>query len=236
MRTRFIQIMAVLLCLAVSITPLRAQESECNPPAPSAPVVHYATTAGVSLSWSVVPDAISYVVAVQNITQGHTWEVETTGLSVLLDGALFKVGDRVGLKRKAKVSNQTCMTPYSSSVEFIVCDEIVANLIINDKQVRLAKAETAVEELSVPERAIQVFPTRATAEVQVQLFGLMPGALEISLFDLNGGLQYQEKTAGLSAQMLNYGTTIDVSTLTPGIYVLVIRTAAGTQTRKILKV
>jgi hypothetical protein len=235
MKTSFIQLAAMVLCLSVSIVSLRAQESECNPPAPSAPVVHYATDAGVSLSWTAVPDAVSYTLSVQNVTQGQTWEVETTALSVLLDGALFKVGDRGRVKRKAQVSNQTCVTPYSPSVEFIICDEMVSNLIINDKQVKLAKAETALDELSISPSAMQVFPTRTSAVVQVQLSGLMPGALEISLFDLNGGMQYQEKPAGLPAEILNYTTTIDVSALSPGIYVLVVRTAAGTQTRKIVK-
>lgn len=236
MKTSFIQLAAMVLCLSVSIVSLRAQESECNPPAPSAPVVHYATDAGMLLSWSAVPDAVSYIVAIQNETQGRTWEVETTDLSILLDGALFNVGDRGKVKRKAKVSNQSCTTPFSEAVEYLIYDEVATNLIINDKPVSFAKAETAVDELSISESAMQVFPTRATAEVHVRLSGLMLHGLEITLFDLRGGMQYQEKPAGMRAETLNYEASIDVSALTPGVYILVVRTAAGIQTRKILKV
>jgi hypothetical protein len=87
-------------------------------------------------------------------------------------------------------------------------------------------AERAIQKEEAPQQQMRVFPSPASGMVQVVLED--DTQLEsVALYDLNGRLVRQ--LTGLSSNR----TTLDVSNLPGGLYIVAAQTARGTRVRKI---
>lgn len=88
-------------------------------------------------------------------------------------------------------------------------------------------ATVSTADLSL-EQTIRVFPNPARDEVQVSFGQLLQGRATLELRSLQGALLMQKEADGLTG-----AHTLRVSSLPKGIYLLQVRTAAGTVTRRL---
>jgi hypothetical protein len=138
-----------------------------------------------------------------------------------------------GLVKSATLKPLICSTPYEWKIRTL-CDTVGADLVsdfspvqnfntlscLMPEVVNVDPSSTNNEtptEFSSP--ALQVFPTITTGSISVKISGLTaPAEGQVKIIDGTGKLLYQENIS-LQGSMV---TDIDLGTLTPGIYFVVV--------------
>ena len=108
---------------------------------------------------------------------------------------------------------------------------------VNNFNYRNVNVNTAITELSIPEREVSIYPNPSNGKVSITLNIREPGRVKIDLIAINGELinsfYAQENEAGDKSISVNL-TSYQGAYLTSGIYLCRITTALQTITKKII--